>query len=56
LEPPKILQDSNNPSLFNIETPWELLWVGILWGIWCQSCEHDLRLKQFHLGKVLFGS
>jgi hypothetical protein len=25
LEPPKILQDSNNPSLFNIETPWELL-------------------------------
>jgi hypothetical protein len=24
LEPPNVFQDSNNPFLFNIETPWEL--------------------------------
>ncbi len=56
LEPLEFFQDSSNHSFFNIETPWELLQIGILWHTWCQRCEHDLRQKQFHLGKILLGS
>jgi hypothetical protein len=52
----EFFQDSNKHFFFNTETPWKLLPTKILWHTWCQRCEHDLRQKQFHLGKVLHGS
>ncbi len=39
---------------FLVRTPWDILKFSLLWFIWCQKCERDLKEGQFHLGVAFF--
>jgi hypothetical protein len=39
---------------FLVKTPWDIFRFSLIWFIWCQKCEYDLREGQFHVGVALF--
>jgi hypothetical protein len=36
------------------EKPWEILRLCLIWYLWCQKCEYDVRNGDFHIGVALF--
>jgi hypothetical protein len=41
------------PTMIN-EKPWEILHLCLIWYLWCQKYEYDLRNGDFHIGVALF--
>jgi hypothetical protein len=50
------IDELRRPPPETSEKPWEILRMAIIWSLWCQKCEHDLREGQFHIGIALFQS
>lgn len=48
------LWDAGQPCSINVSTPWNIIRHALLWYIWCQHCEHDMRDGAFHIGIALF--
>lgn len=46
--------DTGTPCQVNSETPWNMLRYALIWSIWCQHCDFDLRTGTFHLGIALY--
>lgn len=44
------------PCVINQETPWLIIRSALLWSLWCQHCEYDLRSGLFHVGVAIFRS
>ncbi len=38
--------DVGKPCIITLSTPWDILESSLLWFIWCQKCEQDLRERQ----------
>jgi hypothetical protein len=52
----KMEWDVGKPYIISMRTPWDIFKSSLLWFIWCQKCEQDLRKWHFHLGIILFRS
>jgi hypothetical protein len=50
------LWDVGQSYTINPSTPWDIIRCALLWYIWCQHCEHDLRRGTFHIGIILYKS
>lgn len=49
-----ITWDAGTSCTINSGTPWMVIRYALLWYLWCQHCEHDLREGVFHLGVALY--
>ncbi len=38
--------DGGKPCIITLSTPWDIFESFLLWFIWCQKCEQDLRERQ----------
>jgi hypothetical protein len=54
--PPQSSFPVNNTQMGNPidERPWEILRACLLWFLWCQKCEFDLRNGDFHIRVALY--
>jgi hypothetical protein len=52
----EILWEGGQKCSISSNTPWNLIRQALIWYIWCQHCEHDLREGIFHIGTVLYKS
>jgi hypothetical protein len=49
----QLQEQTPDPTIVN-EKPWEVLRLCLIWYLWCQKCEFDLRNGDFHVGVALF--